>query len=90
MSNAARKGVLFKGGVHLEHIGHVTTVAFGKTGTLTEGKPKLTDIIPFHGHNEESLLKLTASLENLSEHPISKAIVQRAKDEQPSCICKGL
>jgi Zn2+/Cd2+-exporting ATPase len=80
ISNAARKGVLFKGGVHLEHIGHVNTVAFDKTGTLTEGKPKLTDMVPLLDYTEEALLRLTASIENLSEHPIAKAIVQQAKD----------
>lgn len=79
ISNAARKGVLFKGGVHLEQIGHVNTVAFDKTGTLTEGKPKLTDIVPLCGYTEEALLRLTSSIENLSEHPIAKAIVQQAK-----------
>ncbi|RAV01288.1 heavy metal translocating P-type ATPase [Paenibacillus sp. YN15] len=80
ISNAARKGVLFKGGVHLEHIGHVSTVAFDKTGTLTEGKPKLTDVLPLQSCTEEALLQLAASIENLSEHPIAKAIVQQAKD----------
>lgn len=80
ISNAARKGVLFKGGIHLEQIGNVTTIAFDKTGTLTEGKPKLTDVVPLLNYSEEALLQLTASVENLSEHPIAKTIVQQAKD----------
>lgn len=79
ISNAARKGVLFKGGVHLEQIGEVKVVAFDKTGTLTEGKPKLTDCIPSEACNEQELLTLAASLEYLSEHPIAKAIVGYAK-----------
>lgn len=79
ISNAARKGLLFKGGVHLENIGQIQVVAFDKTGTLTEGKPKVTDIIPFQGYTEDGLLGLAASLEALSEHPIAKAIVQAAK-----------
>ncbi|MDT3426297.1 Cd2+/Zn2+-exporting ATPase [Paenibacillus forsythiae] len=79
ISNAARKGVLFKGGVHLEQMGEVNVVAFDKTGTLTEGKPKLTEVLPSEGRSEEELLTLAASLEYLSEHPIAKAIVDFAK-----------
>lgn len=79
ISNGARKGILFKGGVHLENIGDIKVVAFDKTGTLTEGKPKVTDIISFMGQSEGELLRLTAALETLSEHPIAKAIVQTAK-----------
>lgn len=82
ISNAARKGLLFKGGVHLENIGYIKAVAFDKTGTLTEGKPKVTDMIPFQDYTEDKLLRLAASLESLSEHPIAKAIVQTAKEKQ--------
>ncbi|MCL6459655.1 MAG: cadmium-translocating P-type ATPase [Gorillibacterium sp.] len=81
ISNAARKGVLFKGGIHLEQIGNVAVVAFDKTGTLTEGKPKVTDIHTFQEYSESALLILAASLEHLSEHPIAKAIVHIAKDK---------
>lgn len=80
ISNGARQGILFKGGVHLENIGDVKLVAFDKTGTLTEGKPKVTDIIPLLARNTDELLRLTAALENLSEHPIAQAIVQAAKE----------
>ena len=82
ISNAARKGVLFKGGVHLEHIGKVNAVAFDKTGTLTYGKPKVIDIVPFSGMSEDELLQIAASVETLSEHPIAKAIVWEAKDKR--------
>lgn len=82
ISNAARKGVLFKGGVHLENIGGVKVVAFDKTGTLTHGKPKVIDIVPFSGMSTDDLLQITASVETLSEHPIAKAIVRAAKDKK--------
>ena len=78
ISNAARKGILFKGGVHLENVGGVKVVAFDKTGTLTSGKPKVIDIISLQGNTEIELLRLAASIETLSQHPIAKAIVQTA------------
>ncbi|MGL5514731.1 MAG: heavy metal translocating P-type ATPase, partial [Sporomusa sp.] len=82
ISNGARNGILFKGGVHLENIGNVQIVAFDKTGTLTEGKPKVTDIIPLAFQSQDELLRDTAAVEMLSEHPIAKAIVLAAKDKQ--------
>ncbi|AZB17242.1 cadmium-translocating P-type ATPase [Chryseobacterium indologenes] len=82
ISNAARKGILFKGGVHLENIGGVKVVAFDKTGTLTYGSPKIIDIVPLSGMSSEELLQTAASVETLSEHPIAKAIVREAMDRQ--------
>ena len=84
ISNAARKGVLFKGGVHLENIKTVKAVAFDKTGTLTSGKPKVTDIIPFNNYSDTELLKVAASIETLSQHPIAKAIVKTANEKNIS------
>jgi Cd2+/Zn2+-exporting ATPase len=75
----ARNGVLFKGGAYLEKIAEVTTVAFDKTGTLTPGRPVVTNVHPLTGHSSEELLRLAASAETLSEHHISKALIERAK-----------
>ena len=84
ISNAARKGILFKGGVHLENIGGIEAVAFDKTGTLTFGKPKVVDIMPFTGMDKERLLQIAASVETLSEHPIARAIVKAAQEQKLS------
>ncbi|WP_276348855.1 heavy metal translocating P-type ATPase [Daejeonella sp. JGW-45] len=81
ISNAARKGVLFKGGVHLENVSGVKVVAFDKTGTLTSGKPKVVDIIALKNLTEMELLRVAASIETLSQHPIAKAIVQAANEK---------
>lgn len=81
ISNAARKGVLLKGGVHLENVSDVKVVAFDKTGTLTSGKPKVMDILPLNNITEIELLRLAASIETLSQHPIAKAIVQSANEK---------
>ncbi|WP_312335661.1 heavy metal translocating P-type ATPase [Anaerospora hongkongensis] len=79
ISNGARQGILFKGGVHLENSGEIKVVAFDKTGTLTEGRPQVTDIISFGAQSENEVLRCTAALETLSEHPIARAIVETAK-----------
>lgn len=81
ISKSARKGILFKGGVHLENMARTSVVAFDKTGTLTEGTPRVTDFIVGEGYNREKLLVITASIENMSRHPLAEAIVRTAEDE---------
>ncbi|MDQ3541456.1 MAG: heavy metal translocating P-type ATPase [Chloroflexota bacterium] len=75
IANAARNGILVKGGSYLDGIGAITTVAFDKTGTLTYGRPVLTDISATGTMSEVDLLQRVASAEHLSEHPIASAIV---------------
>ncbi|MGC5325728.1 heavy metal translocating P-type ATPase [Brevibacillus sp. SYSU BS000544] len=91
ISNSARKGLLVKGGTHLENLADVKVIAFDKTGTLTVGHPEVTDMYAFQGYSEQEMLQIAASIESLSEHPIAKAIVSRAKAlqltlEQPSSL----
>jgi P-type Cu+ transporter len=77
----AEHGVLIKSGVALETAHKVKTVVFDKTGTITEGKPKVTDVITVNGLSEEYLLQLAASAEKGSEHPLGEAIVKGAEDK---------
>jgi Zn2+/Cd2+-exporting ATPase len=79
IANAARQGILFKGGVHLENMAGVKAVEFDKTGTLTYGRPEVTDVIPLGTHSEDDLLALAAGLESRSEHPLALAIVAEAR-----------
>jgi Cd2+/Zn2+-exporting ATPase len=79
IANGARRGILFKGGVHLERMGRVKIVAFDKTGTLTVGRPRVTDVIPAPGIAAEDVLRLAAALEQRSEHPLGSAIVEAAR-----------
>ena len=79
IANGARRGILFKGGVHLEQTANVKVVAFDKTGTLTNGTPSLTSTYTRAGVSEAELLRLAAATESRSEHPLGAAIVQAAQ-----------
>jgi Cd2+/Zn2+-exporting ATPase len=79
IGNAAKNGVLIKGGVFLEEAGAINAIAFDKTGTLTVGRPEVTDIITVHGTSEREFLTVSAALEKHSEHPLAAAIVRRAE-----------
>ena len=76
VARAARGGVLIKGGRPLEDLGELTALAFDKTGTLTEGKPKLTDVERFGDIEEKELLGIAVAVEELSDHPLAKAVVR--------------
>ncbi|MHA6532996.1 heavy metal translocating P-type ATPase [Paenibacillus sp. BAC0078] len=82
ISKSARKGILFKGGVHLENMAKTSVVAFDKTGTLTEGIPQVTDFVAGEGYDRNELLAVSASIEKLSRHPLADAIVRLAEEEQ--------
>ncbi|SEN51381.1 heavy metal translocating P-type ATPase [Lihuaxuella thermophila] len=79
ISNGARKGVLFKSGIQLEALADIQVVAFDKTGTLTKGQLQVTDWTGYGEMNGEELLQAAGSIETLSEHPVGKAIVEKAK-----------
>ena len=77
----AKNGILFKTAVSLEETGKTQIVALDKTGTITQGKPKVTDIIPVKGRSEKELLSIAYALEKKSEHPLARAINQKAKQD---------
>ena len=78
----AKNGILFKTAVSLEETGKVQIVALDKTGTITNGEPVVTDMVPAEGVTEESLLALAASIEKRSEHPLAKAILKYVGEQQ--------
>ncbi|MEK4404729.1 heavy metal translocating P-type ATPase [Sporosarcina sp. FSL K6-6792] len=80
LGNAAKNGVLIKGGAFLEIAGTINAITFDKTGTLTEGKPKVTDVVVFND-SEENMLSIARTLEEYSTHPIAKTIVDYAKEK---------
>ncbi len=81
LAAAARKGVLIKGGAHLERMASIRCIAFDKTGTLTHGRLRVVDVVPMDGVVPSEVLRLAASLEMRSEHPIGRAIVAYAANE---------
>ncbi len=80
VGKGAKEGVLFKNATALEATASINTVIFDKTGTLTQGKPALTDLLAAPGQNESELLRLAASVDQLSQHPLAEAIVRGAKE----------
>ncbi|RLL43673.1 cadmium-translocating P-type ATPase [Oceanobacillus piezotolerans] len=83
ISNAARKGVLFKGGVHVENLSHVKAIALDKTGTLTKGKPEVTDahFKTDHGMDEVYITAAVGAIENESTHPLAQAITAYSRKQ---------
>jgi Zn2+/Cd2+-exporting ATPase len=82
IGNASKRGILVKGGKYIEAIGQIKAVAMDKTRTLTYGKPKVTDVIPFGETSREHLLACAGGIEMYSEHPLAQAIVDAAKSEK--------
>ncbi|MGI6609751.1 MAG: heavy metal translocating P-type ATPase [Limnochordia bacterium] len=85
LGNAAKRGILIKGGERLEKIGQVDTIAFDKTGTLTQGKPRVTEVVPFDGSSER-LVSLAAAAEQRSEHHLAVAILSYAEEMGISAV----
>ena len=80
IAQAARNGVLIKGGAHLENLGVVRALAMDKTGTLTEGKPRVASVVPATGVSENEILRYAAAVERQSQHPLAEAVVRRAEE----------
>lgn len=85
IGRAGKEGVLIKGGIHLENLSGIKVVAFDKTGTLTRGKPVVTDAVSRDG-DAGAILRAAASVEHFSEHPLARAIVDRAREEDVETV----
>jgi Zn2+/Cd2+-exporting ATPase len=81
LAAGARRGVLIKGGVHLERLAEVRAIAFDKTGTLTHGRPAVVDVVALARDSATDVLRVAAAVESRSQHPIAAAIVARAEDD---------
>lgn len=82
VAQAARSGVLVKGGAHLENLGMLEVIAFDKTGTITHGQPRVTDLITLSGVDEDELLRVAAAVETRSGHPLAQAVVREAESRR--------
>lgn len=78
IGNAAKHGVLIKGGVHMERMGKLRVIAFDKTGTLTRGVPQVTHVIGYAGNNNDEILRYAAAIEQGTNHPLARSIVNEA------------
>ncbi|CCM65062.1 MAG: cation-translocating P-type ATPase [Candidatus Microthrix sp.] len=80
IGNASRKGILIKGGIYLEELARLTALAMDKTGTITQGEPRVVDVVPADGHDERSVLTAAAVVEQRSEHPLASAVMVRSAE----------
>ncbi|WP_332689344.1 heavy metal translocating P-type ATPase [Halalkalibacter lacteus] len=86
VSNGARQGILFKGGMHLEKLATLKAIALDKTGTLTKGKPEVANVLIRDGIDRHEFLQVVSSIEKLSTHPLAEAVVRFAKDQGVTSI----
>jgi Cd2+/Zn2+-exporting ATPase len=81
IAQAARNGVLIKGGVHLENLGRIKAIAFDKTGTITSGAFSVTDVLPLNGTSPDELLRVAGAVEQQSNHPLAQAVIRAAQEK---------